>query len=1077
MDQPDTASARGDGELLAEFALHGRQEAFTTVARRHAAMVLRVCGRRLGNTSDAQDAAQAVFLTLARRAASLTGYVTVAGWLHRVAWYVAARSAKVAAVRRRHELEAARMRSENPTAERPIASELLDDALATLPEKYRLPLILHHLEGQTEDETAALLGLSVSATSSRLSRAREKLRARLSRGGAAVTAGAVAAALAGEAAANSLATPAALLSSIGQIAASCAGASTATAAISASAAALSKGAIHMLFIAKMKLAALVTAAVMLVGGVGVGTYVLAQGGSPPVVATGPAPAAAASGAGTAAPAPAPRPVSLGEALGKTITIRAEVMGLNELCPLIQKVSGLHFSVPPLAQLPRVRLTTGEQTVRAAIEAAAKSAALDLDYLEVDGKPVACFWLRPEASEWELLRKLAVSADESERCTAARWLPLLGTKDALVDALKLLSDRSRRVRIYAAHALITYWGRGFWSWRVTPLRSLAPEGTAKAVAEELGLLAEEHRTSSAGRPRFWFIQLAMTLGDPVALPALEQFASHEAVERDTLSEGSTISQSLQAIAAIGGDEAERYILDLAQKARGNARLTVAQAIGALDTPKARERIIAGLRGNYEGVRAVAFVNIAGRPGTDRSWLVEPLVELLKKGPDYTRPAGRPTPEEIKANQQRQRKAFESNLICALLRTGAPAGLAKAKEYIEKESDATAQADLCWRLWLDAPGAKAEAEWLRPRVEKLVEAREDRARQTAVNLLGFVAPEQSVPLLLKLAQPETDRHLKSSAVRGLAAAGTEPAVKHVLECLTSPDVDLRAAAAQFAGEFGLTKGLPALRELLKDKEPRVRAVAARSLGLLLDADSVEALVAALRQDGERVDPKTGRKLPDGYRSAQAALEQLGVIGGARAAEELVKAAKDGQAPALAALALSRDPDCAQALRKLLASDGPALFRKLAASGQPTPHDMKYWGRVPAARLVVPLFIELLSSPEVSVKRTAAGWLEALYVDPRAVSGLIGLLSNDPDETVREAAIRALHGSWDMMVDPAAAEALVAAHKNRREPPKHAAQQDPLQTLMDMGACGDQQAVEAIREYFRAVPRTAPPEPDDL
>ena len=770
------------------------------------------------------------------------------------------------------------------------------------------------------------------------------------------------------------------------------------------------------------------------------------------------------------------PASVRDALARPVTIRAEVTGLYELCPLIQKASGLHFSLPPLAQPPRVRLTTGEQPVHAALEAAAKSAALDLDYLEVDGKPVACLWLRPEAGEWEALRKLAASADEAERCAAARWLPLLGTKDALVEALQLLADRSRRVRIYAAHGLITCWGRGFWSWRIAPLRALG-RPSALAVAEELKLLAEEHRTSSAGRPRFWFTQLAATLRDPAALPELEKFARYEAVEREKLNEGSTIGQSLQAIATIGGEEAERIILDLARRARGNARLTVAEALGALDTPKARQRITAGLRGNYEGVSATAFVNIAGRPGRDRAWLVEPLLELLNRGPDYTQPAGRPTPEEIKAYQARQRRGFESNLVCALLRTGAPAGLARAKEYIEKETDSVACADLCWRLWFDAPGAKAEAEWLRPRVEKLVEAREDRARQTAVNLLGFVAPEQSVPLLLKLAQPETaDRHLKSSAVRGLAAIGTEPAVKRVLECLASPDVDLRAAAAQFAGEFGLTKGLPALRKLLKDDEPRVRAVAARSLGLLLDAGSVEALAAAW-QNGERGDPKTGRKLPDGYRSAQAALEQLGTIGGVRAAEELAQAARDGQAPALAALATSRDPDCAHALRKLLVSDGPAVFRKLAASGQPTPHDMKYWGRARAARLVVPILVELLSSPEPAVKRTAAGWLEALYVDPSAVAKLADLVSRDPDETVREAAIKALHGSSDALVDPAAAEALVTAHRKRREPSGYASQRDPLQALVDMGACGGPQAAAAIREHLKQAGTASPPEPKEL
>lgn len=152
----------------------------------------------------------------------------------------------------------------------PLDPDVLHAALDALPEKYRLPLILHHLQGKTEAQTAGVLGLSTAATSVRLVRGREKLRARLAQMGvtSACVAG-VGAALSGQAVAASPAFVAAATQS--------AAAALAGQTVSASVLAISKGAIHMLFMAKLKLAAMVTAAVVLVGGAGVGTYVLAAG--------------------------------------------------------------------------------------------------------------------------------------------------------------------------------------------------------------------------------------------------------------------------------------------------------------------------------------------------------------------------------------------------------------------------------------------------------------------------------------------------------------------------------------------------------------------------------------------------------------------------------------------------------------------------------------------------------------------------------------------------------------------------------------------------------------------------------
>src|SRR3954468_9354309 len=105
MDYPNPA-IQSDSDLLADFIEHHPEPAFAEVVRRHGGLVLSVCRSVLGNTSDAEDAAQAVFLTLALKAKSSSVRAHVVGWLHRVAWYVAARAARARAIRRRHEQEA-----------------------------------------------------------------------------------------------------------------------------------------------------------------------------------------------------------------------------------------------------------------------------------------------------------------------------------------------------------------------------------------------------------------------------------------------------------------------------------------------------------------------------------------------------------------------------------------------------------------------------------------------------------------------------------------------------------------------------------------------------------------------------------------------------------------------------------------------------------------------------------------------------------------------------------------------------------------------------------------------------------
>lgn len=172
-----------DAELLRRFADHGDGAAFELLVWRYAGLVFGTARRALGNAPDADDAFQAAFLALARRAATVRSGEALGGWLHRVALRAAL---KVRAARaRRAAREGAPLpdRAARATPAPDDTAAVIDEELARLPEKLRVAFVLCELEGRADAEAAAQLGCPVGTVQSRLSRARERLRARLSRRG------------------------------------------------------------------------------------------------------------------------------------------------------------------------------------------------------------------------------------------------------------------------------------------------------------------------------------------------------------------------------------------------------------------------------------------------------------------------------------------------------------------------------------------------------------------------------------------------------------------------------------------------------------------------------------------------------------------------------------------------------------------------------------------------------------------------------------------------------------------------------------------------------------------------------
>src|SRR5262249_17373694 len=130
--------------------------AFAELVRRHGPMVLSVCRSVLHHEQDAEDAFQATFWVLARKAPSIRQPEAVAGWLYEVAYHVAVKAQADAARRRAQERRASPQATANPTLDMTLRDlqRVLHDELRRLPDKYRLPLVLCYLEGRSQAEAA-----------------------------------------------------------------------------------------------------------------------------------------------------------------------------------------------------------------------------------------------------------------------------------------------------------------------------------------------------------------------------------------------------------------------------------------------------------------------------------------------------------------------------------------------------------------------------------------------------------------------------------------------------------------------------------------------------------------------------------------------------------------------------------------------------------------------------------------------------------------------------------------------------------------------------------------------------------
>jgi RNA polymerase sigma factor (sigma-70 family) len=251
-----------DADLLERFATQRDEKAFESLLCRHGPLVWSVCRRVLDEEHTAEDAFQATFLILVRKARSVRKQASIRSWLHGVALRVALRARQQEQLRHRRERETPSRCPSEATWQhvRPI----LDEEIQRLPEKYRLPVILCYLEGHTNDEAARLLNCPRGTIATRLARARERLRFRLLRRGVTLSVGTLAAMLTDNALSASV-LPRLLTHTVKTALMGGASVSVTT---------LTEGVLHTMFLSKLKMASVFVLILVAIGGAGVGTYYL-----------------------------------------------------------------------------------------------------------------------------------------------------------------------------------------------------------------------------------------------------------------------------------------------------------------------------------------------------------------------------------------------------------------------------------------------------------------------------------------------------------------------------------------------------------------------------------------------------------------------------------------------------------------------------------------------------------------------------------------------------------------------------------------------------------------------------------
>jgi len=920
--------------LLRRFAQSRDALAFRELVDEHKNMVFAACRRVLGNQADAEDAAQVCFLKLAEAAGRLKA--PISGWLHTVAVRSSIDILRSETARKLRERSVAAPDIATIDARWADVEADVDAALESLPKRLRLPIVLYFLEGLTQEQVAATLGIARCTVATRLERGLEVLRRRLKRAGIVAPAVALAAMLSANAAE---AAPAALTTTLGKVAL----AGTAGAKVAAATGGT--------------LVTLKTAVAIAVVAAGTGAVVVHQATRPPH----PAPIAAT--------APALRTPDA--VLDAELTLPAGELTMSDLGELMEEQIGVGYY--KRHRWPFVALTKpGKHKVRDVLAAITASAPLTTEVVADRGRMVICLWQKPDVTVQAQMMVLAASPGAVDRCTAARWLEPLGGRDALVQLLKMLADPDARVRYYAAKAVEQGWTEDFdYSPELNFPSHVVPQGTGRVVAQALEIGVETGKWSETQE---YMLRIAGALRDPIARPVLEGMLVEELLK---LRRGNKarIRAVCDAIGNIGGPEAED-LLFTAMERRVPARLLM-DALAKFRT----DRTIAwlskqvdvemkkGKRGNFYEVASA--LSISGDPASVRELIRILNVPRLKElDAVMTRRylASSDTPEaraaclaKFKAETNPKEQEYLARLMSDIpavrailfddLTRGGSAAFRAAYALRESSADPRIVPILIEIRDADARTLRAAG------MDKLDQA---RVKWSIPEVLGRTPGPEAEKALIAMVKAGGDTMSRRSA---LAALGNKP----------SPEARELLLAA------------------LKDPARFVRISAAMGLAKRAEPIDIDLLLVSARMDRpgdaipETVIVKKGGTTVSWAPTTKTVWDVVADIGGVRAAGELVAEAVKGNSAAASALISSRDPRCVRALRDALVGDD-AKLRALLLDGFDTAPGTR--PQLAAYHAVSAVLAELVGDVDEERKVECAellGWTR----DPRATDALVKLL----------------------------------------------------------------------------------------
>jgi RNA polymerase sigma factor (sigma-70 family) len=838
-----------DRELLRRFASRHEGEAFEALLQRHGAMVLGVCRRMLRDSHATEDAFQATFLVLAQKAMHIRHPEALGGWLYSVATRIA--------VKLRHSSDRGKTMTATPPAGTspadPIAlvaareiQDVLDEELQQLPQKYRTPLVLCYLEGKSTAEAARVLQWPASSLTSRVQKALDLLRQRLSQRGVVLSTPLLATALAEQ---SQAAVSTALAQSTARTASLIGlGQASAVEESSATALALAQGVLHAMRMTQLKMmVGVLLALTTLTALAGIGLHSAVSG--PGLLSPASNPSADKQPPAKAVP-PAVNPPDPLEAFRQALKEGGEDKGIDPKV-LEYRKANLQKRAQDLRRIGDLREALALEGWR--------DKDKDKDVAAIDG-PV-----RKEMIE-RFTRDLRKALDKGDQPTQLAALSVIGevgiaiqgetekstvTTDLIPDVVRLVRGPAGPVREAAARTL----GKINLEPKEAPnaLGELLINGdvagrraAAEGLASSLRIVLSKATSRSAAR--------TVELDRPELLVMAEQgtrmasFGLHDedAVVRRFCLEamqaaapllaelGEVRSRDLPAPGRPFSDEDQRridqYLTEVATATKEIRPL--AQAVNAVVDGMAKSldaKDHAVCLAACEALEEIANARLRLLPQAQ-------AVVLYAKAPKQK------TPEDLLD----QVRVAVPGLIALLSHKDVRIRLAAIYALETMETEAASAAEAIAKCLDDAnpfvrwgaaralgkmapKGATAAV----PALAKHLEDENNDVRVTAIAALERFGPAatEAVPLLVGELNRTKDVAMQQQLIRALSAMGKEAgqAVPALITALKDSDQQVRVAAARALGKLGATAkpARPALLETLKDKDAEVRQAAAEAL----------------------------------------------------------------------------------------------------------------------------------------------------------------------------------------------------------------------------------------------------------